>query len=219
MEAVKNGRTALDYGILGLYAFCALEIEFLLILFIEPYAFSSVNDPTLYCCLHWGLSALLQAGAAAVLWIVGKRRYAFDVFSCHTRPQRRFLLIALGLCLLGIGYNYLSCGEWMLAYKLRVLTPVEFVFQYLVYLTKAALMLFLIAFGQKAGEIKKHGSRAPWGGFLAGALWGLFQLLTVQDLLTGILSCVVCVVYGVVYLLVNKNVRYAYPLLVLMISL
>ena len=31
MEAVKNGRTALDYGILGLYAFCALEIEFLLI--------------------------------------------------------------------------------------------------------------------------------------------------------------------------------------------
>ncbi|MGN0564683.1 MAG: hypothetical protein ACI4LH_08080 [Candidatus Heritagella sp.] len=219
MESVKKSRTAFDYVVLGLYAFCALEIEFLLILLVEPYVFSSISDPTLYCCLHWGLSALLQAGAAAGLWLIAKNSYAFDLFSYRTSPQRRFLLIALGLCLLGIGYNYLTCGEWLLAYKLRVLTPVEFIFQYLVYLVRAALMLLLIAFGQKAGEIKKHGSRAPWGGFLAGALWGLFQMLTVQDLLTGILSCVVCVVYGVVYLLVNKNVRYAYPLLVLMIGL
>lgn len=219
MEFVKKSRTAFDYVVLGLYAFCALEIEFLLMLLVEPYVFSSITDPTLYCCLHWGLSALLQAGAAAALWLIAKNSYAFDLFSYRASPQRRFLLIALGLCLLGIGYNYLTCGEWLLAYKLRALTPVEFIFQYLVYLIRAALMLLLIAFGQKAGEIKKHGSRAPWGGFLAGALWGLFQLLTVQDLLTGILSCVVCVVYGVVYLLVNKNVRYAYPLLVLMISL
>ena len=59
----------------------------------------------------------------------------------------------------------------------------------------------------------------PWGGFLTGALWGLFQLLIRQDLLLGILSCVMGVLYGLVYLLVRKNMRWAYPMMVVMLCI
>lgn len=216
---MKSTRSAFDFLSLGLYAFCALEIEFIMLYLIEPFLFPSLTDVTLYCCLHWGLCALIGAGAAAALLAVSKKSFQFAPLSARETPSRKAALVAAALCLLGIGYNYLSCGEFLIVYKLRQLNALEFIFQYLWLFCQAALFLLLIAFGQKAGEMKRGDRVMPWGGFLTGALWGLFQLLVQQDLLLGILSCVMGVLYGLMYLLVRKNMRWAYPMMVVMLCI
>lgn len=216
---MKPARSAFDFLSLGLYAFCALEIEFIMLYLIEPFLFPSLTDMTLYCCLHWGLCALFGAIAAVALLWVAKKHYQFSLLDARENPPRKAVVAAVVLCLLGTGYNYLGCGDLLLVYKLRHLNAPEFVFQYLWLFCQAALFLLLIAFGQKAGEMKRGDRIMPWGGFLTGALWGLFQLLIRQDLLLGILSCVMGVLYGLVYLLVRKNMRWAYPMMVVMLCI
>ncbi len=76
---------------------------------------------------------------------IQKNSFQFAPLSARETPSRKAALVAAALCLLGIGYNYLSCGEFLIAYKLRQLNALEFIFQYLWLFCQAALFLLLIA--------------------------------------------------------------------------
>ncbi|WP_200789781.1 hypothetical protein [Clostridium fallax] len=95
----------------------------------------------------------------------------------------------------------------------------KFIFQYIYYIFEAVLVLLIIVFGQKAGEMSFKNKRLPWGGFLLGVTWGLIHLLTKGDLVIGLILCLASVLYGIAYLAVKKNIYIAYPIIFLMFVL
>ena len=58
-------------------------------------------------------------------------------------------------------------------------------------------------------ENKTENKVVPYGGLFLACTWGLIHILT-QDFSTGVYAFLVAIVYGVIYLLLNKNTRWAY---------
>jgi len=53
---------------------------------------------------------------------------------------------------------------------------------------------------------------------MCGLTWGLGHIIT-QDLLTGIYSFFISILFGVVYLQMKKNVKYAYIIIAIIFML
>lgn len=95
---------------------------------------------------------------------------------------------------------------------------VEFVFQNVYYMFEAALILLTIAFGQKFGEtLIKRGS-LPYGGIFLALTWGLIHIL-LQGGQTGVYAFLMSILYGLVYILLKKNIRYSYMMIAIIFIL
>lgn len=65
----------------------------------------------------------------------------------------------------------------------------------------------------------KYLDLASWGGIICGISWGIVHLLTKGSLSTGLAAAFCSILYGMTYVLVKKNVSYAYPIITLMFIL
>ena len=63
-----------------------------------------------------------------------------------------------------------------------------------------------------------HNRHIPWGGMLAAVTWGIAHFFT-KGSSTGIGIMISALAYGCVYLLVNRDIRRAYPIIWLMFVL
>ncbi|MBD5495626.1 MAG: hypothetical protein HDR12_15000 [Lachnospiraceae bacterium] len=93
-----------------------------------------------------------------------------------------------------------------------------FAFQYIYYAFETMLFLLIIVFGQKACEVWFHKERIPYGGIICGLTWGLAHIFT-KNLLTGVLGIALGFAMGSVYLLVNRDLKKAYVVLLFMFVL
>ncbi|MBR6027458.1 MAG: hypothetical protein IKP40_00055 [Clostridia bacterium] len=96
--------------------------------------------------------------------------------------------------------------------------PARFVFQYIYYCFEVTLVLLIIIFGQEAFERWFHLRHIPYGGLLAAVTWGAAHFFT-KGSSTGIGIMISAIAYGCVYLLVNRDLRRAWPLIWLMFVL
>lgn len=175
--------------------------------------------------IHWGLTCIVWGTGAWFLSVLAKKK-GFDVFEDKSNaPVRNWIIVAILLVLTIVASYY----AWDMHFKpISELEGMKltfgsqgiiaFVAQYAYYLVESILFLAVIVLGQKFGELAFKKANIPWGGIFCGLTWGLGHILT-QDFLTGIYSMTLAVVYGVVYLLLKKNVRYTYPVLALMFML
>ena len=97
--------------------------------------------------------------------------------------------------------------------------PVRFCFQYLYYAFEAVLFTLMIVFGQRACEGWFGRPGFPYGGIAVALTWGLAHILTKGSVAVGLLSALAGFLYGVIYLLVNRDLRKAYPILCLLFML
>ncbi|OFI06695.1 hypothetical protein CLOACE_08500 [Clostridium acetireducens DSM 10703] len=221
MKIENNHIKGLDFLYLGLYAFAGLGSELLLSLFIEPLLYGkSINKFTSSENIaHWILTCIMWGIVATLLIYVSKKKYEFDIFANRNKIGKINWIIAL--ILLGISI-IISIWEWN-GFKVLIEFKnngwLKFVFQYIYYIFEAVLVLLIIVFGQKAGEIIFKNTKLPWGGFLLGLTWGLVHFLIKGNLVIGLILCLVSVLYGIAYLAVKKNVYVAYPLIFLMFVL
>jgi hypothetical protein len=95
---------------------------------------------------------------------------------------------------------------------------VKFIFQNIYYLFEAALIVLTIIFGQRFGELITKKGNLPWGGLFLAMTWGLVHIL-LQDLNTGIYTFIMAILYGIVYVALNKNTKYSYILITFMFIL
>lgn len=207
-----------DYLILGLYAFLGLGLEVLLIILIEPVIFKTNLEKytTVQIISHWILTIILWAIMATILTKVSKEKYGFKYWTFQEKMNRKDWIIALLLALISLIISIWSWNGWKVYKEFNNLGLLKFIFQYLYYLMETVLILLIIVFGQKAGEIKYKKTSIPWGGILLGVTWGLVHALTKGKLSTGILGIISGLLYGLVYLIVKKNIRIAYPLIAIM---
>jgi hypothetical protein len=223
MDDNRHGRW--NFAILSLFSFLVLMLEYIVCLFQKistnpnQISFSQI-------ILHWIITCIVWGIAAYTMHFYSKKRLKFNLFDYKEKPNEKELLLSILILLFA---TVIMTVSWNFQFKpLAEYTSyvdlygkmggVAFLFQYIYYCFEAVLIVWTIAFGQKAGELIFKNKYIPWGGIVCGITWGLPHLFT-NDLAVGILGFLVSIFYGVTYLLVKKNIRYAYPLIFLMFVL
>ena len=201
---------------LALTAFLGLGMELLLVSFEQWLYGLPMGDFSLpQQIFHWILTCVVWGAFALLLLRSARRSYGYDLLALGKGcPLSGWCWLgAAGALILCIAINAFSWGTLKVLGEWAGKTPLQFAFQYLYYLFETLLVLLLIAFGQRAGELWFHTARVPWGGLAAGLSWGLVHTLSKGELLVGLTAMAAALLYGVLYLLVHKRMLPAYLLI------
>lgn len=203
-----------------------------LVLWAESLVYGSVNlrewsIPQIL--LHWTFTCLLWFTGAYLSYLFAKKN-GFNLFNYKGKPTAKAWTVVLAILCFSAAVSYLA---WGMRFKptaefnniLGAFSQSEaiiiFIGQYIYYIFESLLICVTVVFGHKFGEIKfaaKNTQNVPWGGIFCGLTWGLVHIFS-QDLVAGILSFFVSILFGVVYMLLKKNIRYAFPIILLMFIL
>lgn len=209
-----------NYLAFGLYAFLGIGMEIVLLMIEQTFYGNSLKDMTpVQHIIHWLLTCAVWGLFAFVLAQYAKRQYHFDVMGEVQSVSQKNWLLAVALAGVCIASNAWSWGTLKILGEFASKTPVLFAFQYLYYIFEVFLVLSVVIYGQKAGEMWFGKGNVPWGGVLAGITWGLVHALTKGSLLIGLEGMMAGILYGCIYLLVKKRAVYAYPLIFFAFSL
>ena len=217
---------ASPYLVMALSTFLIIALE-LLVLFIESLFYGTMDflEGISASLIHWGITCVVWGAGVWFLYVIAKKRGFFILENKSKAPYLNWIIV-FALLALSVFSQYLSLDmrfKSLVEFQYMQRTfenhaVIAFVAQYIYYLVESVLILALVVFGQKFGEVAFKKNNVPWGGILCGLTWGVGHVLS-QDLLTGIFAASISVAYGVVYLLLKKNVRYTYPILALMFVL
>ncbi|MEK3758788.1 hypothetical protein MKZ07_10105 [Paenibacillus sp. FSL P4-0338] len=199
---------ASDYLALALYAFAGFGLEIVLSMLLPSILGVRSSEYTLiHHCIHWGLTCLLWGSMALFLIRLSKRKYDFDMMNLHAAPDAKEWLLAVVVSVIAIAATTIVWEGFKPVQEYK--DAVRFVFQNIYYLFEAALILLTIAFGQKFGETLFKRDRLPYGGIFLALTWGLIHIL-LQGGATGVYAFFMSLLYGTIYIMLRKNVRYSY---------
>ncbi len=199
-----------DYLWLALYAFAGLGSEMIL-LGIETLLFAIGNAFSVpQKIVHWLLTMLCWGVIIALLVRSAKKQVGFDLLQRgHTEPRKRWM--ALGCVLLCIGVNALDWHGLKIVGEFQSKGWLLFMFQYLYYAFEIGLVVLIVAFGQRFAEAcLKRTSRFPFGGVLLCLTWGVVHWLSKGSLTTALGVMFFALIYGELYLLLDRDLRLAY---------
>ena len=208
MERVDN-KEHLYYG---LYAFAGFGLEIVLGMLENMIG---IEKGLFFNCLHWILTCVLWGTVAYMLVRNSDRKLGYVVLEDKEKPTNQSIVAVFFLMVLALIAKYMVIGGFKIVEEMICLGVVQSVFQYIYYLFETALMVLAIVFGQRFFENLISCKVVPFGGIFLGCTWGLVHVLT-QDFMTGIYAIVSAVVYGVIYVLLNKNIRWSYLLILIL---
>lgn len=206
--------------LLSLLAFAGLGLEVLLAFGIEPMIYGApMNEWTdMQTIIHWVITCTLWCAVSWCIIQLAKEKYGFDIFQKGSKmaawqwvPIAAFIIGSLIL-------SYLDWNGSKLMKEFYANGPVRFVFQYIYYIFETILVTLILVFGQNAFEAWFHKRNIPYGGIIVAITWGIAHFFT-KDILTGVITMISGLAFGSVYLLVNRDVRKAYPILWIMFVL
>lgn len=220
---------ARDFLDLGLTAFAGLGMEIVLMFIEKSIGIDRIiNSQLIQDVLHWIMTCIIWGVVTMVLIKKSRDKFNYSVFNDMNKPTKKGIILTIVLfiitILIGIALwngQFKPIAEF---YKKCSIYGsyggvIAFIFQYIYYAFEAMLMVLIIAFGEKIGEIKfGKNKRIPYGGILLALTWGLVHILT-KDLTTGIFGVIIAIVYGYTYLALNKNFKYSYITIMLMFML
>jgi len=212
------------YFLLSLGAYFGMCTEFIHTYGWEPLVFgSSVTDNSaewqhiLYLfivSLTWGTIAYLLIRTA-------KNKLGFDVFIKGEKMKLWGIFFAILLIVLSGGSKWLAMGGFKPVLEFQHHGALPFTFQYIYYIFETLMFLLIIVFGQKAFELWTNKRKVPWGGIICGLTFGVTHIISRGqfDLALGIYSTIIGFLFGVAYLLANRDFRKSYIILFLMFVL
>lgn len=212
--------TGIDFLILALLAFAGLGLELLLAFAIEPvlYGASMREWSDLQNILHWMFTCILWGGTSLVLFWLAKKKYGFDLLQRGDKMAVWQWLLVAAFVVMSLVISYIDWNGSKVVKEFYANGPVKFIFQYLYYIFETFLFMLILIFGQKACEKWFRREAIPYGGILVAMTWGAGHFFT-KDIWTGIVCMIAGLAFGSVYLLVNRDVRKAFPILWLMFVL
>ncbi len=196
----------------ALYAFGGLGTEGLLMsmetmLYGQPFgAWTPLKS-----IAHWLLTCLIWGGFAIVLT---KRLPAAP----QNRIQKKNAIAAIALACVSILFTSLAWKGFKPGIEAAHLGAGRFAAQYLYYAFESWLVLLIVAHGQLAFEHRFGSRNVPFGGIFLAGTWGLVHILT-QGAATGIYTVIQSLLFGSVYVLLNKNYKISYVAMALMFML
>ncbi|MCY6354834.1 hypothetical protein [Clostridium sp. ZS2-4] len=216
---VEKKIDASNYLALGLYAFAGFGLEILLLM-VEVTLFEKISSKwsVFQHCFHWTITCVMWGIVVLGLVSYSKKKYDFDIFSFRDVLNCKQWIRAVLIVIVAIIVISVVNGGIKPVTEFKNLAGVKFTFQNIYYLFESMLIMLTVVFGQKYGEILSKRNNIPWGGIFLALTWGLVHIFT-QNLVTGIFTFIISIVFGIVYLVDNKNIRYAYPMIALIFIL
>lgn len=209
----------ISYINLALYAFGGLGIEVIYAFILEPKIYgSSMEDWSVsQSILHWIITCITWGIVTFILYRFAKVKYGFDLLKQRKVKLQVWQWICTLLCIGLIFYSsYTSWNGFKPLIEYQNLGLTKFIFQYLYYAFETSLFMLILIFGQKAFETWFGKENIPYGGIVVAATWGLVHILTKGSISTGVLSALAGFSFGVVYLLLNRDIKKTYPVLLIM---
>lgn len=88
---------------------------------------------------------------------------------------------------------------------------IEFIFQYIYYVFEVGLVFLIVAFGQKFMEtLLKRKSILPFGGVVLCCTWGAIHILSQGSIVTGLGVMAFALMYGMMYVALNRNTKLSF---------
>jgi hypothetical protein len=223
-DKILNTKDKFIFLGLAFLPFLLLALE-LVVLLIESIFYGTMDFWTLdvhAIIIHWICTIIVWSAGLFILNVLSKK-IGYNIFENNDKPKMINLVIVGIIIIITAAGSYIS---WEMRFKPFVeftnfinkyngMGIVVFIFQYLYYIAESILFFAIVVFAQEFGERIFKSQIIPWGGIICGLTWGLGHLLT-QDSFTGIYSFFVSIFYGVVYLQVKKNIKYAYIITAIM---
>ena len=211
----------MDFMWLSLTAFLGLIVDALLVYILEPMLWGVPMQKwsTEAYVLHYMIIYIVWGGFAFLILQRSKKTCGFDPFASAEKPsnwQWAATAVCIVICLVStwIDWN----GSKVLA-EVRGLGAVRFLLQYIYYLFEVMLVTLIIVFGQKAFEAWFKRPNIPYGAIVVAFTWGLAHWGTKSSLYTGLLVAAAGFCFGLVYLLLNRNIKLTYAVLCIMFIL
>lgn len=200
--------TGFDYLWLALYAFAGVGLELVLV-WVEG---MTGKSPV----LHLLITTLLWVIAGFVVIFVAKKTTDFDIWE-YRHKLEKWQYAALFVCIaISIAAKSVVWNGFKPLLEFQSLGAFLFIFQYIYYIAEGFLISLILVFGQKACEKWFHNEKIPYGGIVLGLTWGLMHIVSKGDIGIGILTALSGFLYGVIYLIVNRDYRKALPVITLM---
>lgn len=218
MKKNKNKPTGFNYLNLALLAFGGLGTEAIYAFLFEPMIYGAqMSDwTTLQIICHWILTCFTWGIFAFLLCRCSKQKYSFDLF-VEKEKVSAWQWIASLLCIaILITINYIDWSGIKVIIEYQRLGLLKFIFQYIYYLFETILFMLIIVFSQKSFETWFKKKCIPYGGVICALTWGLAHLFTKGSLSAGLLSALGGFAFGVVYLLLGRDIKKTYIALAIM---
>ncbi len=210
---MKQKNFSWDYLWYALYAFAGLGVEMVLLGLLEPVLFGGISSgeySAVQTITHWLLTILCWGMIAAFLIRSSRKKLQFDIMA-ETRFSPKGLVMSAVLVIFCIALNAYDWGTLKIVGEFQKKELILFIFQYIYYLFEITLVFLIVAFGQKFFEaIIKKKSRIPWGGLVLCCTWGAIHIVSRGSISAGIGVMIFSLVYGIIYLLLERNTKYAY---------
>jgi len=211
-QKFKQKKAGWKYLLLALGAFAGLGIEALYAFVLEPLIYGrQLQDFTIMQNIsHWILTCITWGLIAFLLIYLAKKKTNFDVF---TKTEKLKVWQWIAVAVLVICAFILSCVNWngcKVIKEFQFNGLLKFIFQYIYYMFETLLFTLIIVFGQKAFEQWTEKKNIPYGGIFCAMTWGLVHVLTKSSLSTGLYSALIGFLFGVVYLLTNRDIKKTY---------
>lgn len=226
MESVKKNADkkevkGMNYMWLALTAFGGLGLEMLYAYLLEPmiYGCKMQDWKTWHTILHWIITCITWGIVALYTVKSAKKDCGFNIFE-KREPIKLWqwgaAIVCAAICL---SSTYIDWGGSKLLIEFQRSDVLKFTFQYIYYLFEVVLFMLIIVYGQKAFELWFKKTNIPYGGVMVALTWGMAHWLTKGTLAAGLYSAFGGFCFGVVYLLLNRNIKWTYIALCIMFVL
>ena len=210
-----------NYLTLALYAFGGLGIEVIYAFLLEPmiYGRSMSEWKVTESIIHWILTCVTWGVVAFLLVKYANQRYGFDLFQSRGNIKVWQWILTILCAALVLVSSYIDWNGSKVLQEFQHNGLLKFIFQYIYYLFETCLFTLIIVFGQKAFEKWLHKENIPYGGIVVALTWGMVHWFTKGSLFTGLFTAACGFCFGVVYLLLNRNIKWTYLVLCIMFML
>lgn len=205
----------MDYMWLALTAFGGLGLEIFYAYLLEPmiYGCEMQDWKTWHTLIHWTITCITWLIVAMYTVKSARKDCGFNLFEKH-EPVKLWQWCACALCAaVCLSSTYIDWGGSKLLIEFEQLGALKFTFQYIYYLFEVILFMLIIVYGQKAFEVWFKKPNIPYGGILVALTWGMGHWLTKGTLAAGLYTAFGGFCFGVVYLILNRNIKWTYAAL------
>ncbi len=216
-----NTVKGIRYIYLALYAFAGLGVELIYTSLLEPmiYGASMLDWTVSESIIHWIVTCITWGIIAYGLIKLSKNKYQFDLFETKKKMKVWQWICTLICVLILIYVSFNAWGGFKPFVEYQHIGMLKFIFQYIYYAFETLLFMLILIFGQKACEVWFEKESMPYGGIIIAATWGLVHILTKGSVMTGILTALAGFSYGVVYLLLNRDIKKTFIVLFIMFAI
>lgn len=200
-----------DYLWYALYAFAGLGLEIVLLSFVEPMFLGKASEyDIMQKVIHWILTIICWAVITVWLMKSSQKKLDYNIMN-NNKVSIKGLTVSLILIIACILLNVYDWGTLKIFGEFSKKGIVEFFFQYLYYIFEVGLVFLIVVFGQKFIEsLIKRESSIPFGGIILCCTWGAIHILSQGSVVTGLGVMAFALMYGMMYLVLNRNTKLSY---------